>query len=197
MLDSGRALTKEYFLEFLLPVSLSLRWATATLHLCRIPTNTSRWIWFSLLWGHYSFPLGPDAHTTLCVSSRSGVSVSPSPVEVLQSNPASLQSLILWKFLLPLPDPQVGKPDVGLRTFSPVSGPLWYNCSPVCESPTQQLWDLILLWLRPSNHLIAASPLSLVVGYLFWWVPVSSCRWLSNSSGFLSFLRLNNIPLYI
>ena len=68
---------------------------------------------------------------------------SPSPVEVLQSNPTSLQSLILWEFLLSLPD--VGKPDVGLRTFTPVGGLLWYKCSPVCESPTQQLWDLILL----------------------------------------------------
>ena len=34
--------------------------------------------------------LGPDVHTTLCVPSKGGVSV-----EVLQSNPASLQSLIL------------------------------------------------------------------------------------------------------
>ena len=76
---------------------------------------------------------------------KSGVSVSPSPVEVLQSNPASLQSLILWEFLLLLPEPQVGKPDVELRTFTPVGGLLWYKCSPVCESPTQQLWDLILL----------------------------------------------------
>ena len=77
--------------------------------------------------------------------------------------------------------PQVGKPDVGLRTFTPVGGCLWYNCSPVCESPTQQLWDLILLWLCPSYCLIAASPLSLDVGYLFWWVPVSSFRWLFSS----------------
>ena len=45
--------------------------------------------------GSLLLPLGPDAHTTLCVPSKSGVSVSPSPVEVLQSNPASLQSLIL------------------------------------------------------------------------------------------------------
>ena len=89
--------------------------------------------------------MGPDVHSTLCVPSKSGVSVSPSPLEVLQSNPARLQSQILWEFLLPLPDPQVGKPDVGLRTFTPMGGLLWYNCSPVCESPTQQLWDLILL----------------------------------------------------
>ena len=34
-------------------------------------------------------------HKTLCVSSKSGVSVSPSPVEVLQSNPTGLQSLII------------------------------------------------------------------------------------------------------
>ena len=76
--------------------------------------------------------MGPDVHTTLCVPSKSGVSVSPSPVEVLQSNPASLQSLILWEFLLLLPDPQVGKPDIGLSSFTPVGGLLWYNCSPFC-----------------------------------------------------------------
>ena len=95
--------------------------------------------------GSLLLPLGPDVHTTLCVPSRNGVSVSPSAVQVLQSIPASRQILILYEFLLPLPDPQVGKPDMWLRTFTPVSGLLWYKCSPVCESPTQQLWDLILL----------------------------------------------------
>ena len=95
--------------------------------------------------GSLLLPLGPDAHTTLCVPSKSRVSISRSPVDVLPSNPTSLQSLILWEFLLPLLDPQVGKPDVGLRTFTPVGGLLWYNFSPVCESPTQWLWDLILL----------------------------------------------------
>ena len=95
--------------------------------------------------GSLLLPLGPDVHTTLCVPSKSGVSVSPSLAEVLQSNPARLQSLILWEFLLPLLDPQVRKPEVGLRTLTPVGGLLWYDCSPVCESPTQWLWDLILL----------------------------------------------------
>ena len=33
--------------------------------------------------GSLLLPLGPSAHTTLCVPSKSGVSVSPSPVEVL------------------------------------------------------------------------------------------------------------------
>ena len=95
--------------------------------------------------GSLLLPLGPDVNTTLCVPCKSGVSVSPSPVEVLQSNPTSLQSLILLEFLFLLLDPQVGKPDVGLRTFTPVGGLLWYKCPPVCESPTQQLWVLILL----------------------------------------------------
>ena len=45
--------------------------------------------------GSLFLPLGPDAHTTLCVPSKSVVSVSPSLVKVLQSNPSSLQSLIL------------------------------------------------------------------------------------------------------
>ena len=49
----------------------------------------------SVSMGSLLLPLGPDAHTTFCVPSKSGVSVSPSPVEVLQSNPASLQSVIL------------------------------------------------------------------------------------------------------
>ena len=126
------------------------------------------------------FP-GSWSHTTLCVPSKSGVSVSPGPIDVLQSNPASLQSLILWELLLLWLDPQVGNPDMGLRTLIPVGGLLWYKCSPVCESPNQQLWDLILLWLCPSFHLIVVSPLSVDVGCLFWWVPVCSCWWLFSS----------------
>ena len=41
-------------------------WATGALHLCRRPSNTSRLVWFSLLWGHCSFPLVP-MRTLLCV----------------------------------------------------------------------------------------------------------------------------------
>ena len=58
--------------------------------------------------GSLLLPPGPDAQRTLCVPSKSGVSVSPSVVEVLQSKLTSLQSLILWKFLLPLLDPRLG-----------------------------------------------------------------------------------------
>ena len=44
----------------------------------------------------------------------------------------------------PLPDPQAGKSDMGLRTFTPVGELLWYNYFPVCGSTTQHVWDLIL-----------------------------------------------------
>ena len=63
--------------------------------------------------GSLLLPLGPDAQTILCAPSKSEVPVSPSPVKVLQSVPTRLQSLILYEFLLPLPDPQLGKPDMG------------------------------------------------------------------------------------
>ena len=58
-------------------------------------------------------------------------------------------------------------PRLGFRTFVIVGELLWCYCSPVCGSPTWQVWDLILLWLRPSYCLAAASSLSLDVGYLF------------------------------
>ena len=66
MADSGRAHTKEYFPELLLPVSLCSWWDTATPRLCRRPSNTSRYVWFSLLWGYCSFPWVPMC-TFLCV----------------------------------------------------------------------------------------------------------------------------------
>jgi len=48
-------------------------WATVNPHLPRWPSNTSRWIWFCLLWGHCSFTLGLGACTILFVPSNSGI----------------------------------------------------------------------------------------------------------------------------
>ena len=160
MVDSRKAHTKEYFPELLLPVSLSPWWATAAPCLCRRPSNTSRQAWLSLLWGHCSFPMGPDVHTTLCVPFKSGVSVSPSPVKVLQSSPSSLPSLILWEFFLLLPDPRLGsltwgsEPSLqwvdfcGISVLQFVSHPpnsygIWFYCD--CASPTVSLWLLLCL----------------------------------------------------
>ena len=66
-------------------------------------------------------------HTRPCVHPPRMEFVSPSPMEFLRSNPADLQSQILWGLLLPLPDPHAGEPDMGLRTFTPVGELLWYN----------------------------------------------------------------------
>ena len=66
------------FPGLLLSVPPSLWWASSNPCLHRRPSNTS-----SLLWGHCSSPLGLGAHKILFVPSKTGVSVSPSPVEVL------------------------------------------------------------------------------------------------------------------
>ena len=65
--------------------------------------------------------------------SKSEFSVSPSLVEVLQSSHLGLQSQVPGGFLVPLSDPQAGKPDVGLSNTT-VGELLWYCCSPVCGS---------------------------------------------------------------
>ena len=70
------------------------------------------------------FTLGAGVHKTLYAPSKSGISVSLSPVEFLRTKPAALQKQMLWGLLLPLPDLQAGEPDVGLKTFTPVVEPL-------------------------------------------------------------------------
>ena len=105
-------------------------------------------------------------HTSFCLCPP-WVFVSPSPVEVMWSNPTCLQSQTPWRFPVPLLDNQVGSSDAGPRTSSTVGELLWYYCSPVCGSSTRQVWNLILTWLRPSYHLIVAPPLSLDKGYIF------------------------------
>ena len=64
--------------------------------------------------------LGPSARESLCVPFKNGVSVSPSPMEVLQTSPAALQCQMLRGLFHPMPDPQVWGLDVGLRTLTPV-----------------------------------------------------------------------------
>ena len=133
---------------------LCTQWATANPHLCRRPSKTSRYTWPRLLWGHCFFPLDSGVHETFCVPSRSGVSVSPNPVEVLQSNPPGFQSQILLRRLLPLPDHQVGELDIGLRNFTPMGECLWYNSFPVCRLSAQQVWEFdcnVIAPLLPSH----------------------------------------------
>ena len=130
------------------------------------PSNASRWFWFSLPWGHCS-SLCLSVCKILFVPSKIGVSVSLSPLEGLKPNSAGPHGQIPWRSSIPLSDPQAGKSDRGFRTFIIVGELLWYYYSPVCGSPTWQVWDLILSILRSSYLLTAASSLTLDVGYLF------------------------------
>ena len=128
--------------------------ATATPCLCRRPSKTSRYVWPRLLWGHCFLPLDPGVPETFCVPSRSGVSVSPNPVEALLSNPPGFQSQILLRLLLPLPGHQIGEPNMGLRIFTPMGEFLWCNSFPVCRLSAQQLWEFdcnVIAPLLPSH----------------------------------------------
>ena len=164
---SRRAHAYRYFLGQLLSVLLSLWWTTANPHLCRGPSNASRQVWFSLLWGHCSFPPGSwCAQDFVCALQEWGFCF-PRACGNLQSHPSGS---IPWGLLVSLADPKGGKPDVGLSTFTTVGEPLWYNCFLDRGLPSWWVWDFLLSWLHPSCHLLVASPLSLGLGYLYWWV---------------------------
>ena len=63
---------------------------------------------------------GTHALESLCAPFKNGVSISPSPVELLCTSPASLQCQKLWGLFLPVPNAQAWGFDVGLRTLTPI-----------------------------------------------------------------------------
>ena len=63
-------------------------------------------------------------HMKTCECPLRVESVSPSPAQLLLSSPAGLQSQVLWRLLLLMPDPQTGEPDMGLRNLTPMGRPL-------------------------------------------------------------------------
>ena len=65
------------------------------------------------------FALGPSVNENLYAPFKNGVSMSPSPVELLSTSPTGLQCQMLQGLLL-MPDPQAWGPDVGLRTLTPL-----------------------------------------------------------------------------
>ena len=177
MADSRKAHAKEYFPELLLPVSLSLRWATATPRLCRRRSNTSRYVWFSLLWGHCSFPW-VLMRTLLCVCPPRVESLFlPVLLKFCNQFPLAFNVWFFGNSSSRCQTPRLGslmwgsEPSLqwvdfcGISVLQPVSHPptsygIWFSCD--CTPPT--------------GSLTVASHLSLDVGYLFWWGPVSSCQ---------------------
>ena len=84
------------------------------------PPETPRHTQASLvshLWGHSSFLLGPGVRVILFVPSKS---LFPQACGSSVIKSADLQSQIPWGFLVPLPDPQVGKSLMGPRISSAV-----------------------------------------------------------------------------
>ena len=148
--------------RILLPVSLSSQWDTATPCLCRRPTNTSRWIWFSLLWGHGSFPWVP-MYTLLCVCPPRVESLFP-PVLSKSCNQIS-QAFKVWfsrNSFSHCRTPRLGsltwgsEPSLkwvdfcGISVLQFVSHPpssygIWFHCD--CTPPTISLWLLLCLWM--------------------------------------------------
>ena len=149
-------------------MSMSPRWPTATL---ASPGNFPRPAWRSGP-GSYqitAFALGPNVHEILCASFKSKVCIYPSPLGLPNLRLAVLQSQMLQWLVFPVHDPWAGKPDVGLRTLTPVGEPLQYNFSPVCGLPPLGMWDLIILRVCPSYPSCCGSFfMSVVLEDLFW-----------------------------
>ena len=76
-------------------------------------------------YGDFALPWDPvSARESLCAPFQNGISVSPSPVELLHTSPTGLRCQMLWGLFLPIPDPQMWGPEVGLRTLTPVGASL-------------------------------------------------------------------------
>ena len=160
MATSKRTYPNKNLPGLLLPVPLSLWQDTADPCLHRRPSNTHR-------------QSGSVSVRLLILFPGSRFCLCPPRVEYLF--PLSCGSSVVrshwpripWGFPVPLQDPQAEKPDVGSRIFIKVWEIICFYCSPVCESPTWQVCDLIWLWLHPSYCLVVASSLSLDMGYFF------------------------------
>lgn len=123
--------------------------------------------------------LGPGARNILFVSFK--VSCFPQSCGWSVIKSIDLQSQIPWRFPVPLMDSQVGKSNVGPRTFTTV----------------RELLDILFSVLRRVTYLVIMGfyfimvvPLlqshcsfSFILGHgvCFWWVPTSSCQRVFNS----------------
>ena len=103
----------------------------------RLP-DTQRQVWLSLLCGHCSFPLGSGVHKVLFVPSKT--LCFSSPVDKLHNQ----VPLVSRSDSLGILSPFAGSPGWevcwGPRNFVTLWELFWYNCFPVCGSPTWQLY---------------------------------------------------------
>ena len=114
-----------------------LQQATADPHLHQRLLDADRQFWVSLLWGHYSFLLGPGAYMVLFVLSKSLFPQSCVSSVIKYHYPPKLNFLGVFSPFARSPDGEIW---VGPRTFLTVRKFIWYNCSAVCGSSAQQLY---------------------------------------------------------
>ena len=138
----------------------------------------------------FFFVLWPSTYETLCAPSKSGVSLSPSLVEPLHSNPIGFQHQMLQGLLLPMPDPQVGESDMESLELSL----LWESlCNKVIfqfVDCSLSVYEIAYNWNHPSYHILVASSLFCGIGYHFSWLPgnfVDGCS--ADSCNFAVFMR--------
>ena len=144
-LPPARVQVDEHFLIFPPPAFMTPEWSTAAPTCLGYPLRPAVRS-DPCSYAVTAFALDPGVHENFHAPSTCGVSVSPSPVELLQSSPTGLQSQELWRLLLLMPN-------VGLITLT-----LWrisaIYFSPVFGSPTLYAWNLILSHMDPSYCLI-------------------------------------------
>ena len=176
---SKRISAKGPLLGLLLPVPLSTWQATADSHLPKRSSNTSRQVWFSLLWGHCSFPLGLGACKILFVPSKSKVCFPQCcGGPVIKSHwPSKSDSLGITSLFVRSPSWEAWLGAQNLHNSGRTSLVLLFSSLWVAP---WWVWDLILS--DYTSHTISFWLLYLwTCSIFFWWVPVSSCPWLFSS----------------
>ena len=131
----------------------------------RRSSKNCSYIWPRFLWS-FCFALVLSTHENLCAPFKSGISVSPGPMELLHTSPTVPQWQELQGLLIPMPDPQAWEHDVGPRTLTPMVS--FHNIFTFHFVDTHLLgMGLLVYHNRPSYHLDVASSFSSGVGFLF------------------------------
>ena len=142
----GKLKQKELSPELQLPVSLFLQWDTAFPKSSGDPQIIS----YSSVPGSYNVSdfcsLHTGVHEAFYSPCNNGLSVSPSSVEFLWSNPVGLQNRFLWGSSSCFQCPQARELHVGLRTFTSVGESLLYLFSGLwVTNPVPMSFDFIMI----------------------------------------------------
>ena len=115
----------------------SLQQSIADPCLCQRLLDTHRQVWVSLLWGHYSFLLGPGVQKVLFVPSKS-LFPQPCASSIIKSHwPPNSNSLGVLSPFARFPGWEIC---CGPRIFLTMREFIWHNFSAACRSSAQWLY---------------------------------------------------------